>query len=98
MRIPAVKGERADARAVRPRQEFRRSAGAIGKIGAQLRGTRGFRLALLRDLFHAAGTCDRPKPESFLKHAGKRRIGMVVEIEQPHQGVVARGRQPRRRP
>ena len=38
VRVPAVEGERADARAVGAREEFRRGAGRVGEEGAHLRG------------------------------------------------------------
>ena len=98
MGVPAVEGERADARTVGARQEFRRGAGGLLEIGAH-RSDGAARLRIGRRLLvHAAGARDRGEPHALLEHARQRRIGVAIEIEQPHHGVVAGRRQPRRRP
>ena len=54
VRVPADKADRADARAVRPRQILRRGAGRVSEIGAHAGNPAGLR-ALLWPRVHAAG-------------------------------------------
>ena len=51
-----------------------------------------------RLLLHAARACDGGKANAALEHARELRIGVAIELEQPHHRVVAYRRQPRRRP
>ena len=83
MGVPAVEGERADARAIRPRQELRRGARGFGEIGAHLRGAGRRRRALLLASMPPARAIVG-KSHALLEHARERRIGVAVEIEQPH--------------
>jgi hypothetical protein len=87
----AAEGERADARAIRSRHELRGGAGRFREEGPHLRGGSRARLAV-----HAAR--DLSEPHALLQHARQRGIGVAIEIEQPHRGIVACGRQPRRGP
>src|SRR5262249_59007972 len=61
--IPAIEGERADARPIRAREKLRRRARRYGKIGAHLSGARGPRLLA----FHAAGTRDGRTARALLE-------------------------------
>ena len=92
--VPAVEGERADARTIGARQEPRRGARRFGEIGAHLSGAGRPRLLPV----HAAGARDGRKSHAFLEHARERRIGVLVEIEQSRQRVIAGRRQAPRRP
>src|SRR6202030_516806 len=98
--VPAVKGERADPRTLRLREEFGRSAGRVGKVGANLGDAAALdHWALVTRLaVHVPNLRDRREPDALLEQARKRWIGMAVEVEETHRRVVADRRQPRRNP
>jgi hypothetical protein len=52
--VPAVEGERTDARPVRPGEKLGRRTGGFGEIGIHLPAARGARLLAV----HAAGAGD----------------------------------------
>ena len=76
VRVPADEAERADARAVRPRQVLRRSAGRVGEIGAHAGNPAGLR-ALLRHRVHAAGARRAHQAAPRLERTRERGIGVV---------------------
>ena len=92
MRVPAIERERTDARPVGAREEFGGRAGGLGEERAHLRGE------ALRDRSslgrrHAggvAGARHRGQVAAADDRAGELRIGVVIEVDQPGHGVLAR--------
>ena len=93
VRIPTVKGECADARAIRSSHEARRSGCSFGEIGKQ----RSAGLWAMGYFVHAS-TGDRCQSVPFFQCARKHWISVAVKIEQAAQGVVACWLQARRCP
>ena len=75
MSVPAVQGERADARTLGARQEFRRRICCIGEIFAHLLDPADLdRWAIRVGLdVYAAGAGDRGKPNPLLERPRQRR-------------------------
>jgi hypothetical protein len=93
VRVPAVEGERADARPLGRCQEFRGRACRLGEVGAHLGNAANLdrRTLLARFAVERAGTCDRRDPDAILEHARKGRIAVAIKLEKPQRRLVANG-------
>jgi hypothetical protein len=98
--VPAAEGERADARAFGRGKEFRGRPGRLGEIAAHLLDAAATldRRSTRLGVGDAAGLGDGSDPKALLEPLREGRIGMPVEIEHAHRGLIANRRQARRRP
>jgi hypothetical protein len=77
VRIPAIEGERADARAIRTSHEARRAGCSVREIGKH-RSPGLWSIASFVD----ASTGDRCQSVTFFQRTRKQRISVTVEVEE----------------
>ena len=100
MGVPAVKRERADARAIRAGEKFCRSTGRLGEIGAHLLDASDLNHGTLvvGSALDAASTRNGGKADLIFQHARQHRVGVTIVVQKPHDRLIAHRGQPRRHP
>ena len=94
MGVPAVERERAHARSLLARQEFRRGPGRFGEIGPHLLDAADLsdRPLIVRIALDRSGARNGRNAEAVFQDARKGQVGVAVVIEEPQGRLVTDGR------